>query len=462
MASMSQSIGFYGAAETVTGSRHLLTIGNQKVLVDCGLFQGSHELKLRNTAPFSFVPRELDAVVITHAHIDHIGLLPRLVAEGYQGPIYATPATIELSRISLPDSGRLQEEDAHYANRHRHFPQPVVPLYTERDAYEALKHFKAVHYGQPHELPGGASFTFSPAGHILGSAFAYITFHDGTRLLMSGDLGRYDTPLIKDPTVVESADYLVIESTYGDRFHSHEDPLGKIESVLHDVMKSGGALVIPSFAIGRTQELLYYFRQLQNQGRMQRIPIYIDSPMAVSVTHVYAQAHEDLDEEMLASVKAGNSELEPSGITFVRDKELSKALNSQHGPLVIISGSGMANGGRVVHHLMHRMPDPSTIVLFTGYQAEGTLGRRLLEGATMVHIMGQEVEVRCRIEKVNALSAHADQGEMMKWLSNFKAEPKMTFIVHGEPPAQEALQARIEKDLGWKTIIPKQAETHAL
>ena len=460
---MSQGIGFYGAAETVTGSRHLLSIGNKKVLVDCGLFQGGKQLRQRNWEPFPIPPHELDAVVITHAHADHIGLLPRLVAEGYRGPIYATPATIELSRISLPDSGRIQEEDAHFANKHGITDhKPALPLYTEKDAYECLKYFKPVHYHQPHDLPGGASFTYTPAGHILGSAFAMITFQDGTQIMMSGDLGRYNTPIICDPTVIESADYLVIESTYGDRIHSHEDPLGKIEEVLHAVMKSGGALVIPSFAIGRTQELLYYFRVLQDQGRMPRIPIYIDSPMAVSVTRVYADSPEELDEEMVASVKAGKSELEPDGIHFVRDRELSKALNSQHGPLVIISGSGMANGGRVTHHLQHRMPDSSTIVLFTGYQAEGTLGRRLLEGAPHVRIHGQEVEVRARIEKVNALSAHADQAEMLHWLSGFKSAPKMTYIVHGEPPAQEALQAKIEEQLGWKTVIPKQGETFGL
>lgn len=455
---MSQSIGFYGAAETVTGSRHLLTIGKHKVLVDCGLFQGGKQLRERNWDPFPLPPHELDAVVITHAHADHIGLLPRLVAQGYKGPIYATPATIELCKISLPDSGRIQEEDAHYANRHGTHHQPALPLYTERDAYESLKHFKPVHYHNPQQLPGGASFTFTPAGHILGSAFAAITFEDGTRLMMSGDLGRYNTPIICDPAIVEGTDYLVIESTYGDRIHSHEDPLEKIEQVLHDIMETGGALVIPSFAIGRTQELLYYFRVLQDQGRMPRLPIYIDSPMAVSVTHVYADASEDLDEEMVASVKAGRSELEPDGIVFVRDRELSKALNSQHGPLVIISGSGMANGGRVTHHLQHRMPNPSTIVLFTGYQAEGTLGRRLLEGATMVHIHGEEVDVRARIEKVNALSAHADQEEMLRWLGNFKSAPKQTFIVHGEPPAQEALQAKIEHQFGWSTVIPKQGD----
>ncbi len=456
---MAQSIGFYGAAETVTGSRHLLTIGSKKVLVDCGLFQGNKHLRERNWEEFPLPPHELDAVVITHAHADHIGLLPRLVAQGFRGPIYATPATIELSRISLPDSGRIQEEDAHFANKHKLTQhRPALPLYTEKDAYESLKYFKSVHYGNPHELPGGASFTFSPAGHILGSAFAMITFKDSGNILMSGDLGRYNTPIIKDPTVMESADYLVIESTYGDRIHSHEDPLAKIEEVLRTVFETGGTLVIPSFAIGRTQELLYYFRVLQNEGRMPRIPIYIDSPMAVSVTRVYADSPEDIDDEMRESVQDGRSELEPAGINFVRDRETSKALNSRKGPMVIISGSGMANGGRVTHHLMHRMPDPSTIVLFTGYQAEGTLGRRLLDGAPVVRIHGQEVDVRAKIERVNALSAHADQSEMMRWLSYFKTPPKRTFIVHGEPDAQAALQAKIDKELGWSTVIPQQAE----
>ncbi|MDR3688586.1 MAG: MBL fold metallo-hydrolase [Fimbriimonas sp.] len=456
---MAQSIGFYGAAETVTGSRHLISIDNKKVLVDCGMFQGSRELRDRNWEELPVPPSNLDAVIITHAHLDHIGWIPRLVAEGYEGPIYATKATIELCKISLPDSGRLQEEDAHFSNKHgtgNH--HSTVPLYTEKDAYQCLKWFKHVEYNHWHELPGRAQFRFHTAGHILGSAFAEIVFQDGTNLLMSGDLGRYNTPIIKDPTAIEFADYLVIESTYGDRLHSHEDPLQKIASIIHDTMESGGALIIPSFAIGRTQELLYYFRVLQDQGRIPRIPIYIDSPMAVSVTHVYEAAKEELDEEMVKSVEAGRSELEPEGINFVRDRETSKALNSQRGPIVIVSGSGMANGGRVTHHLLHRLPNPNTIVLFTGYQAEGTLGRRLIEGAKEVHLHGEVVDVRARIEKVNALSAHADQGEILKWLGNFKKPPKDTFIVHGEPVAQEALQSKIVKDFGWKTTIPKQAD----
>ena len=459
---MAQTIGFYGAAETVTGSRHLLNVGKHTILVDCGLFQGNKELRQRNWQDLPIPPQEIDAVVITHAHLDHVGWLPRLVKEGYRGPIYATPATIELARISLPDSGRLQEEDARYSNKHHSSHNPDLPLYDEKDAYECLKFFKPVSYNQLHELPGHCHLRFMPAGHILGSAFADITFEDGTNILMSGDLGRYNTPIIKDPTHVEAADYLVIESTYGDRLHSHEDPLDKICSIVNETMKAGGTLLIPSFAIGRTQELLYYFRVLQDQGRLPRIPVYIDSPMAVSVTRVYAAAHEDLDEEMLASVAAGKSELEPEGVTLVRDRELSKALNSQKGPLVIISGSGMANGGRITHHLQQRLGIPSTTVLFTGYQAEGTLGRRLIEGAESVHIHGVEIDVRARIEKVNALSAHADQAEMMRWLGGFKKAPKQTFIVHGEPPAQAALQKKIEEELGWSTVIPTQGEEFTL
>ncbi len=451
---MAQSIGFYGAAETVTGSRHLITVKNHRILVDCGLFQGNKELRQRNWQEMPFPPDELDAVVITHAHLDHVGWLPRLVAQGYKGPIYATKATIELSKISLPDSGRLQEEEARFSNKHGSSHQPALPLYDEKAAYACLKQFVPVGYNHWHDLPGKTQFRYLPAGHILGSAFADITFEDGTNLLMSGDLGRYNTPIIKDPTIVETADYLVIESTYGDRLHSHESPLDKIEQIVRDTMQSGGALIIPSFAIGRTQELLYYFRILQDQGRMPRIPIYIDSPMATSVTGVYASATEELDEEMVKSLNEGRSELEPSGIIFVRDREISKSLNSQRGPLVIISGSGMANGGRVIHHLEHRLSNPTTTVLFTGYQAEGTLGRRLIDGSPLVRIHGHEVEVKARIEKVNALSAHADQGEMLRWLQGFKKAPKRTFIVHGEPPAQAALQEVIRKNLGWDTVIP--------
>ncbi len=459
---MPQSIGFFGAAETVTGSRHILTINGRRVLVDCGMFQGPREIRERNWDEFPVSPSEIDAVVITHAHADHIGWLPRLVAQGYTGPIYATPATIGLARISLPDSARLAEEEAKHRAKIGSRHNPPLPLYTEEQAYATLKRFKPVKYGELVELPGKAQFRFHPAGHILGSAFAEIFFENGERIMMSGDLGRFNTPILRDPTMVEFSEYLVMESTYGDRLHSEEDPLDKIALILSDAVATGGAVIVPSFAIGRTQELLYYFRQLEDQGRLPRIPIVIDSPMAVSVTHIYAQAKEEHDDEMQVAVEEGRSSLEPSGVSLVRDREASKALNRQTGPIVIISGSGMANGGRVTHHLLRRLDDPSTIVLFTGYQAEGTLGRRILEGEPVVRIHKQEVTVRARVEKINALSAHADQGEMLHWLRGFKTPPRRTFLVHGEPPAQAALQEKIRQELGWDVVIPKHGETFEL
>lgn len=460
---MAQSIRFLGAAETVTGSRHLLDINGKLVLVDCGLFQGSRELKQRNWQPFAVPASDLDCIVITHAHLDHIGYLPKMVREGYKGPIYATPATIELCKISLPDSGRLQEEDARYHNKHESSGhQPALPLYTENDAYQCLKLFQPVHYYQNKELPGGATFRYMPAGHILGSAFAQIFFDNGQQILMSGDLGRFNTPFIKDPTSVDFAEYLVIESTYGDRLHAHEDTEGKLAAILKNAFERGGVVMVPSFAIGRTQELLYYINNLQNRNEIPRIPIFVDSPMAVSTTGVFAKATEEFDEDMKMAIKEGDDPLHPEQVVFVRDREQSKQLNSQRGPMVIIAGSGMANGGRIVHHLLHRLSSPENTVLFTGYQAEGTLGRRLLEGASHVHILRSEVRVEASVEKLNSLSAHADQGEILQWLRNFKTPPKHTFIVHGEPNAQHALAEKITSELGWNLSIPKQGEQFEL
>lgn len=458
VARMAQSIKFLGAAETVTGSRHLLTLNDKHVLVDCGLFQGTRELKDRNWQPFPIHPSEIDCIVLTHAHLDHVGYVPKLVRDGFRGAIYCTKATLGLSRISLPDSGRIQEEDARRANRHGSKHQPALPLYTEDDAYNCLKQFRTLKYEQLQSLPGGAQFRFYPAGHILGSAFAEIFFDNGERILMGGDLGRYDTPIIKDPTTIESAEYLVLESTYGDRLHAHENVMERLEVILNDAMRTGGAILTPSFSIGRTQELMYYLHELQAAGRMPRIPVFIDSPMAVSATELYRHATEEFDDEMEKAVEMKQSPLEPEHVQFVRDQEMSKALNAQRGPLMIIAGSGMATGGRILHHFVHRLSDPTTIVLFTGFQAQGTLGRRLIEGASEVRIFGQEVEVKARVDKLNSLSAHADQGEILKWLHGFKTPPRETFIVHGEPPAQAALQAKITEELGWKTVIPKWCE----
>lgn len=459
---MPQTIGFYGAAQTVTGSKHLITLNDKKILVDCGIFQGSRELRDRNWQPFPFEPTELDAVVVTHAHMDHIGMIPKLVKEGYQGPIYCTRATLGLAKISLPDSGRLQEEEARYANKHGSRHSPALPLYTEQDAYACLKRFVPMPYWDFQPLPGGGTFRFMPAGHILGSAFAEIYFDNGERILMGGDLGRFNTPIIKDPSYVEWSEYLVVESTYGNRIHEKESALDRLEEILHEAYRSGGAVLIPSFSIGRTQELLYYFRELQDANRMPRIPLFIDSPMAISATRLYADASEEHDQDMKIALSEHASSLEPAYLTLVRDREQSKALNKQSGPMVIIAGSGMANGGRIVHHLKNRLGDAATQVVFTGYQGEGTLGRRLLEGEPEVQIHGQPVMVRAQVTKLNSLSAHADSDEIMDWLKHFKAAPKKTFIVHGEAEAQEALLARIKSELQWEAVIPTQGEVFEL
>jgi metallo-beta-lactamase family protein len=458
---MTPKLSFFGATRTVTGSKHLLQVGKAQVLIDCGLYQGRKELRDKNWESFPFEPRDLDAVVLTHAHTDHIGMLPKLVKEGLQAPIYGTPATLGIARISLPDSGRLQEEEARYHDKHE-LRKNAEPLYTERDAFDALKKCKPVKYHTRTDLPGGASWVYKPAGHILGSAYAEIALPNGEMLLMSGDLGRFDTPIIKDPEIVDYTDYLVIESTYGDRIHSDENPLDKLSSALDWAWQAGGTILIPSFAIGRTQELLYYFKKLQDTGRMKRIPIYIDSPMATSATQLYAQSVEEHDDEMRISVAEGSSELEPSGLQYVRDREQSKALNRQDGPQIIISGSGMANGGRIKHHLMNRLSSEQTMVLFTGYQAEGTLGRELLEGSPYVNIFGKEVPVSAKVDKINALSAHADQKEILHWLSFFKNAPKKTFLVHGEPGAQDVLAAKIREQFSWEVVIPEYGDTFEL
>ncbi|HMS55245.1 MAG TPA: MBL fold metallo-hydrolase [Fimbriimonadaceae bacterium] len=460
---MAQSIQFLGAARTVTGSKHLITHNGKKILIDCGLFQGGQELSARNWLDFEFDPATLDLVILTHAHMDHIGMLPNLVKAGYRGPIICTAATLGLARISLPDSGRIQEEDARHANKHgysRH--SPALPLYTEKDAYACLKQFQKVHYYDFRDLPGGGTWRFLPAGHILGSAFIEIYFENGERILMGGDLGRFDTPIIKDPTTVEFAEYLVIESTYGDRSHAKENIRHRLATIITQAVKDGTAILTPSFSIGRTQELLYHIHQMQDQKRIPRIPIFVDSPMAVSSTQVYRQALEEHDDEMKAELDMAHEPLEPENLTMVRDREQSKALNVHPGPMMVIAGSGMCNGGRIVHHLLHRLSSENTLVLFTGYQAEGTLGRRLIEGADVVTIHGREVEVRARVDKLNSLSAHCDADEMMRWLGGFKVAPKKTFIVHGEIHAQEALQARIQTELGWETEIPYQADVFDL
>lgn len=453
----------FGAARTVTGSRHLLEIDGKRILVDCGLFQGPREISQRNWQPFPVDPASIDCVLLTHAHNDHIGYLPRLLSHGYQGPIYATPATIDLVRLSLPDSGRLQEEFARHANKHRHTRHdPALPLYTEAQAFAVLGKLKPVPFNTFHALPGGGQWRYLPAGHILGAAHAEIYFPNGERILMSGDIGRYDVPILKDPSTVEFAEYLVIESTYGNRVHADEDVDEKLERVLRGAAETGGVVLVPSFSIGRTQDLLYRINTLQAEGRIPRIPFFVDSPMATSATAIYAKHKDEHDLEMEGYLERGDDPLQPELLSFVRDREESKELNSRRGPMVILAGSGMCTGGRIVHHLKQRLGDPNTTLLFTGYQAFGTLGRDILEGQETVRVLGHDVNVKAKVEKLNSLSAHADQNELMRWLSSFKVPPKRTFIVHGETDAQETFRDKIVETLGWKVEIPEQGESFEL
>lgn len=460
---MATRIAFHGAAQTVTGSKHLLHVDGKKILIDCGLFQGPRDLREKNWEPFPFDPAELDAVVVTHAHVDHIGLLPKLIKEGYAGKIVATPGTIGICRISLPDSGRLQEEEARWHNKHRTSRhEPALPLYTEADAYETLKRFTPVRYHQDTPLPGGCTLRFRPAGHILGSAFAEIYLPNGERLLMGGDLGRFNTPIICDPEQVDFAEYLVIESTYGDRLHGEENAKERLRAMFQEAAADRLTVIVPSFSIGRTQELLYMINELQRENAIPRMPIYLDSPMGVTATELYARTSEDHDVDMKLRLDQGDEPLNPDGVVMVRDRNQSKAINGNDGPMVIIAGSGMANGGRVVHHLKSRLGDERTVVLFTGFQASGTLGRELLEGATEVEIHGATIPVRARIERMTSLSAHADQGEIMNWLRGFKTPPKTTFLVHGEPEPQQVLAELIRSELGWNVRVPRLHESFEL
>ncbi|MBL8067745.1 MAG: MBL fold metallo-hydrolase [Armatimonadetes bacterium] len=458
------SITFHGAAGTVTGSRHLLEYGGHKVLVDCGLFQGPREIRDKNWEPFPVDPREVDAVVLTHAHTDHIGFLPKFVKMGYRKKVYATLGTVGLCRVSLPDSGRLQEEEAKFRNRHgatRH--SPALPLYTEADAYETLNLMEKLHYYQWQELPGGATFRYLPAGHILGAAFIEFYFPDGERILMGGDLGRYDAPIIKDPTPVDFAEYLVIESTYGNRLHPKGDAKEMLLEVAERAMRDRGIVLVPSFAIGRTQELLWFCNELEKEGRWPGLPIYVDSPMANKATLLYLQSEEDHDNEMRIDMREGHSPFRPDMVRLIQDRQFSKELNSSPGPWMVIAGSGMCTGGRILHHLKAHIDQPGTTVLFTGYQAEGTLGRDLLEGAEHVRIFGEELRVAARLERLEMLSAHADYSEMLRWLRGFKEPPKHTFIVHGEPDAALAMKQHIIDELGWQNLtIPAQGDSFQL
>ncbi|MDD3762940.1 MAG: MBL fold metallo-hydrolase [Pseudomonadota bacterium] len=442
-------IGFYGATGTVTGSKYLVRTGEARVLVDCGLFQGYKQLRLRNWSHLPFDVRALDAVILTHAHLDHTGYLPLLVKNGFSGPVHCTPATYDLCKILLPDSGRLQEEDAARANRRGYSKhKPALPLYTEKDALSALERFEPIALHEAFTPAPGLSVHLHKAGHILGSSFVRI--NDGhSSLLFTGDLGRPDDPIMRAPEIVEGADYLVVESTYGNRLHDRVDPHQALGEVIARTIARDGVVVIPSFAVGRTQHLLWCVHRLKAEGRIpQTLPVYLNSPMAQDVTAVYHRhrvEHRLTPDECQAMCHAAR---------YVNSVEESRALNERHGPMVIIAGSGMATGGRVVHHLRAFAPDPKNTIVFAGFQAGGTRGAAMLAGADSIKVFGEYVAVRAEIAQISNLSAHADYAETLDWLRNFKAPPKLTFITHGEPSAADALRGRIAERLGWRCQVP--------
>jgi metallo-beta-lactamase family protein len=455
---------FLGATETVTGSKFLLEAAGKRILIDCGLFQGLKDLRLRNWEPPPVDPRSVDAIVLTHAHIDHTGYLPRFVNQGFRGPIYATPATLDLLRLLLPDSAHLQEEEARFRNKHRRTKHPVaLPLYTEEDADAALRLLQPVKYHSPFQLASGFEFDLLTAGHILGSAFVRFRAESKT-VLFTGDIGRFDSPIIKDPEAVESADYLLLESTYGNRLHEiDKDGKAQLRDIIVETARRGGTVLIPSFAVGRAQEILYTMRELEDTGEIPILPVYVDSPMAVNAFEIYHDHTEEHDLEMNTAKALSNNPMCTRNIHFTRTVAESKAINDHKDPAIIISANGMATGGRIVHHLMNRVPDGRNSVVFVGFQAAGTRGRFLVEGAKTIRIYGMEYPVRAEVRSILGFSAHGDYNEVLRWLGSFKAPPTTTFLVHGEPRAIAGMKERIaEKHPGWQVAVPKYRETFEL
>jgi metallo-beta-lactamase family protein len=463
---MPATLEFLGAAGTVTGSKFLLTVDGRRVLVDCGLYQGLKELRLRNWDALPVEPGTIQHVLLTHAHVDHSGHLPRLYRDGFRGAVYATRGTADLLKILLPDSGRLQEEEAEYHNRRGTSRHAVArPLYTEDDGARAARGVEGIAYGEPVKLADTLSASFVRAGHILGAAIVRV---DVTlagarrRLVFSGDVGRYGAPILPDPTPIGDADYIVVESTYGDRAHDPTPVLDQLEVVMRAAIARGGAIVVPAFAVGRTQDLMYHLAELQRARRLPRLPKYLDSPMAIDATEIYRAHPEDFDTEMRALLTSGRSPLDWGEFQITRTGAESKAINAVPGPVLIVSASGMATGGRVLHHLRHRLPDPRSTVLLVGYQAIGTRGRSLENGARWIRIFGSDVPVRAHVETVPRLSAHADVDELMRWLRTASRPPRRLFVVHGEPEPAAALAARVRHELGWEVSVPAYRDCVAL
>lgn len=456
---------FHGAAQTVTGSCFQVTSEHSNVLVDCGMFQGSSGERDLNHRLFPFNPSELDAVILTHAHIDHSGLIPRLCKAGFGGKVYATNATVDLCRIMLPDSGHIQEMEAEWHNRKRvrQGESPLSPLYTVEEALASLEYLRPVHYGEEIAINDGLRVRFRDAGHILGSSIIEMWLTEDAhtvKVVFSGDLGQADQPIIRDPARVEAADFVVVESTYGARFHENkEDKLELLEKVILDTNTRGGKLIIPSFAVGRTQDILYHIKKLLLDGRIPALPVYIDSPMAISATETFRKNPHYFDDETNQLLRKGESPFEFPNLHFTRSTEESKELNEMEQKAIIISASGMCEAGRILHHLRHNLWRPEASVLFVGYQAEGTLGRRILDGAQAVKIFGEEILVKAKIYGIDGFSAHADQTALLNWLRGFVAKPKTVFLVHGDEDVFPVWSRAVEERLGLKTIVPKRGDS---
>jgi metallo-beta-lactamase family protein len=459
---MSIKLQFLGAAQNVTGSRHLLQTNGTRLLVDCGLYQERH-FQERNWEPFTVPPESIEAVLLTHAHLDHCGLLPKLVKDGFRGKIYCTEATAELARIILLDSAKLQEEDAEFKRkRHeregRKGPRPEVPLYTVADAEASFPHFSRVEYRQPVEIVAGVEATFCEAGHVLGSSIIKVKVSQNGRdrtILFSGDVGRPHRPIVRDPSLVDEADYVVVESTYGDRVHQEpEDAKKTIAEVINSTKQAGGNLVVPSFALERSQELLYYINELLIEKAIPHLMVFLDSPMAAGITKVFQRHRELYDEQMKELLRLERSPFEFPGLKMIGTSDESKAINHIKGTVVIIAGSGMCTGGRIKHHLVNNITKHQNTIMFVGYQAVGTLGRRILDGEKQVRILGQECRVNARVVRVNGFSAHADKEELLEWLSSLKKPPRRVFVVHGESESAGHFADFLGEKTGWQVSVP--------
>jgi len=453
---------FLGAAQNVTGSAYLLELGDVRILVDCGLYQ-ERQFRERNWNPFPVAPETIRTVVLTHAHLDHCGLLPKLVREGFGGKVYCTTATAEIARIVVLDAAHLQEEDAAF-KRKRHEregrtgPRPVVPLYTTQDAQACMSHFSPVRYEQPVLLADGLEAVWHDAGHVLGSASIEIRFRrNGTErtIVFSGDVGRWDKPILRDPVPPRAADYVVVESTYGDRLHENADGIQqKLRDIVNATWKAGGNLVIPSFALERAQEVLYHLNLLLLQGQIPHLMVFVDSPMAIHVTEVFGRHPELFDEEMIELLRRHASPFEFPGLTMTESTEQSKAINQIRGTVAIIAGSGMCTGGRIKHHLVNNISRRQSTILFVGYQAVGTLGRHIVDGENPVRILGQMVPVKARIARIQGFSGHADRSELVRWLSGLRTPPRRVFVTHGEPAAAREMAACVQETFDWPTCVP--------